>query len=180
MNQNRSTTDAAPGGPLTDELYQRLRSIAHGLLGAHSPGQTLQPTAVVHEAYLKLADADLAAFHDRNHFVSVGVRAMRQVIADYARRRGASKRGGDLCRVTFTELAAAGQLSPLELIAVDDALNQLVEADERQAQVVEMKFFGGMAMAEIAEALSISLTTAEREWRRARAWLQVRMAQGPG
>ncbi len=148
-------------------VYDELRGVAERQLRREQAGHTLHPTALVHEAYMKLAGSDLDA-SSRSHFLAIAARAMRQVLVDHARRRGAQKRGGDWFPTTLTDGSASVELNPEELIALDHALETL---DERQRQVVECRFFGGMEEAEIAEALGVSERTVRRDWVKARAWL---------
>ncbi len=178
MDNTPGTTNGGERAGLLDEpAYRRLREIASGFLGRLAPGHTLQATALVHEAYLKLASEDgavpqLAA----EHFVSLAARAMRQVLVDHFRGKSAQKRGGDRQRVTLSEVAdIAADDDWVDLLALDEALSELVTLSSRQAEVVEMRFFGGFSMPEIADALHTSVATIEREWRRARAWLRVRL-----
>ncbi|MCA9298123.1 MAG: sigma-70 family RNA polymerase sigma factor [Phycisphaerales bacterium] len=152
-------------------VYDQLRAIAGKVMQGRG-GQTLQPTAMVHEAYLKLGGD--ASFRDSEHFVAVCARAMRSVLTDAARRRSALKRGGDRHRVTIEGIGTAG--ADLDLIAVDEALNDLASIDERQARIVELRFFGAMTMERIAHHLGVSLSTVEADWRLARAWLSAHLA----
>lgn len=175
-----NTNSGGPVALLDEPAYQRLREIASGFLAKLAPGHTLQATALVHEAYLKLADGDgtipeVAA----EHFVSLAARVMRQVLIDHFRGKSAQKRGGDRQRVTLSEVAdVAADDDWVDLLALDEALSELAALAARQAQVVEMRFFGGFSMPDIAAALHTSVATIEREWRRARAWLRVRLEDG--
>ena len=151
-------------------VYKELREIAHYHLQRERPGHTLQSAALVHEAYLRLVDQRPFEADNRAHFLAVASRLMRQILVDYARSRAAGKRGADL-RV---ELDAALVLSPernADIIALDEALNTLMKMDEQQGQIVEMRFFGGLSIEEIAEVLGISRSTVKREWNVAKAWL---------
>jgi RNA polymerase sigma factor (TIGR02999 family) len=154
-------------------VYKELREIAHYHLQRERPGHTLQSAALVHEAYLRLADQRPFA-DNRAHFLAVASRLMRQILVDYARSRAAAKRGADL-RV---ELDAALVLSPernADIIALDEALNTLMKMDEQQGKIVEMRFFGGLSIEEIGEVLGISRSTVKREWNVAKAWLMREM-----
>lgn len=181
-------TESKPVGtrrdPTTDELavlaYARLKEIANGFFARVPAGHTLQPTALVHEAYLRMASAEELGVHDYEHFVAVGARAMRQVLVDHYRRSSAGKRGGGHLRVTLHDFAAPGTDTHVDVEALDAALNELEALSPRQARVVELRFFGGFTMQEIARATEISLATAEREWRRARAWLRLRLEAPAG
>ena len=148
-------------------VYEELRAVAARQLRREQHGHTLHPTALVHEAYVKLAGGGLDA-SSRSHFLAIAARAMRQVLVDHARRRSAQKRGGEWHATTLTDGSASVELQPAELIALDAALATL---DERQRQVVECRFFGGMEEREVAEALGISERTVRRDWVKARAWL---------
>lgn len=175
-----SEADTPSPSLTTDQLaviaYNRMREIAQTFFARVRPGVTLQPTALVHEAYLKLAEQHPEVFASPAHFVSVGARAMRQVLVDHARHRGARKRGGGLCRVTLSDVASTGEQSAVDILILDQGIRELAIVSPRQAQVVEYKFFGGFSMPEIAEATGASLATVERDWRGARAWLKVRLA----
>jgi RNA polymerase sigma factor (TIGR02999 family) len=157
---------------LLPRVYDELRALAGGLFHRQGGTPTLPPTALVHEAYVRMAGSDRLEWEGRTHFVALAAKVMRQVLIDHHRQRNAAKRGGDWQRVTLSALppglAAADQL---DFIALNDALEELGALDERQAQVVELRFFGGMTMPEIANHLGVSLATTEGDWRHARAWL---------
>jgi len=159
-------------------VYERLRAMAGALFRGQSPSHTLQPTALVHEAYLKLVDGpggEKAAWESRAHFMAVASLAMRQILADHARARRARKRGGDLHRVTLDEPSAQGRTSEVDLLDLDDALAELARLNERHARIVEWRFFGGLTTQEIANLLGVSRTTVDNDWRVARAWLSARL-----
>jgi RNA polymerase sigma-70 factor, ECF subfamily len=149
-------------------VYDDLRRMARGQLAGESAAPTLQATALVHEAYLKLAAGGHVDAVDRAHFLAISARAMRQVLVDYARRRRAAKRGGEWHRTTLSDGLASHPLDVEELLALDAALETL---EPRQRQVVECRFFAGMEEEEIATALGVSARTVRREWVKARAWL---------
>ncbi|HBQ15540.1 MAG TPA: RNA polymerase subunit sigma-24 [Myxococcales bacterium] len=155
--------------------YQRLRQIAHGFFRGLPESQTLQATALVHEAYVKLAEHDLDGLTDHAHFVSLGARTMRQVLVDHFRRNGALKRGGDRTKVTLKDVPFATTTAPEDLLALDTAVDTLTQLNPRGATVVELKFFCGLTTEEIASQLGVSTASVEREWRRARAWLRTRL-----
>jgi RNA polymerase sigma factor (TIGR02999 family) len=155
-------------------LYADLRRIAHGQLGRIRPGLTLDTTALVHEAYLKLAD-HAGGYNDRGHFFAVSAKAMRQILVDYARRRGAVKRGGDQSPPPQSDEPPAIEAEIEHVLAVEQALSRLSELDERLVRVVECRVFGGFSEEETAAALGLSLRTAQRLWMRARAWLAEEM-----
>lgn len=152
-------------------VYADLRAIAHRRMRSERSGHTLDTTAVVHEAYLQLINQATATWRDRAHFFAVASRVIRHVLIDYARRRDAVKRGGGRLRVPLRDGMAGEEPRTVDLLAVDEALAELAEHDERMARVVECRFFGGMTMAETAEAIGVSQRTAERDWTRARAHL---------
>jgi RNA polymerase sigma factor (TIGR02999 family) len=152
-------------------LYDDLRKLAHSHLRAERGGHTLSTTALVNEAYLQFADRTGPAWRGRAQFFALVSRVMRHILVDYARQRDAAKRGGGELRVPLTEDCAAPDTPVFELLAVDRALDELSTKDERLAQLIECRFFGGMSEAEIAEALGVSGRTVERDWKRARAYL---------
>lgn len=135
------------------------------------PGRTIQTTALVHEAYLKLIDVKSVDWQHRAHFFAVSAQIMRRILLDRARKRVAAKRGGAMPRVNLDELPDVGSGRARELIALDDALNALAEIDPRKGQVIELRFFGGLSVEETAEVLRVSPDTVLRDWRLARAWL---------
>jgi RNA polymerase sigma factor (TIGR02999 family) len=150
-------------------VYDDLRRIAQNQLRRERSGHTLSPTALVHESYLNLVNRSDCSWNDRAHFFAVAARAMRHVLIDYARKRGAQKRGGDRHRVTLDDRMVDEQAA--DLLALDDALDQLAERDPRMVSVVECRFFGGMTLDETAEALDVSVRTVQRDWVRAKAYL---------
>jgi len=152
-------------------IYEELRYIARRHLRGQPSDHTLQTTALIHEAYLRLAGAADASVQDQRHFVALASRAMRHVLVDHSRGRLAAKRQGGI-RVTLSEAAEIGDGSAVDVVAVDEALTRLSQFDEQQARIVELRFFGGLSIVETAAALQISATTVEREWTMARAWLR--------
>jgi RNA polymerase sigma factor (TIGR02999 family) len=151
-------------------VYKELREIAHYHLQRERPGHTLQSAALVHEAYLRLADQKPFEADSRAHFLAVASRLMRQILVDYARSHAAAKRGADL-RVELDTAMILPQERNAEVIALDEALKTLSQIDEQQGQIVEMRFFGGLSIEEIGEVLGISRSTVKREWNVAKAWL---------
>ena len=149
-------------------LYDELREVADRQLRRERPGHTLQATALVHEAWVKMADPGNLEVKDRAHFLAIAARAMRQILVDHARRRSAEKRGGDWHQTTLGDGDAAQSFDPAEILALDAALDGL---EERQRRVVEYRFFGGMEEKEIAEVLELSERTVRRDWAKARAHL---------
>lgn len=153
-------------------VYDDLRRIARRHLRRGRPGQTLDTTGLVHEVYLKMVDPSRVDWQNRAHFLAVSARAMRQVIIGYARRRNADKRGGGAVAVTLDEGQIAIDEQAEGLLALDQALSRLAQRNERLARVIECRFFAGLSEEETAEALGVSLRTAQRDWLRARAWLR--------
>ncbi|MFP4229317.1 MAG: sigma-70 family RNA polymerase sigma factor [Salinivenus sp.] len=164
---------------LFDHVYDELYNLAHQQLARLRPGQTLNTTALVHEAYLKLVNQSKSDWESRAHFFSVAAKAMRHIIINYARKQSAEKRGGDVRHVSFDERLMAPQDSAETLITVDRVLDQLEEKDERMARVVELQFFGGMTQKETATVLDVSTRTVRRDWRSAKAWLSKALSEGP-
>lgn len=154
---------------LTPIVYEDLRRIAARHLRAERPGHTLQATALVNEAFIRLAEADVP-WQDRAHFMAVAARQMRRILTDYARARGSAKRGGGVAAVTLHEEKAGGT-APLEMMELDDALERLARLDQRKSDILVLHFFGGMTYQETAEALAISAATVDRDLRLAKAWL---------
>jgi len=153
-------------------VYAELRRLAAHYLRGERPGQTLQPTALVHEAYMRLLKDRPERWQNRAHFCAIAAHAMRQILIERARARDALKRGGGQPRVTFDEgLQAAAAERPVDLIALDAALTRLAELDAGQARIVELRYFGGLSIEETADAMGISPATVKRHWAVARAWL---------
>lgn len=169
-NGDRAALDA-----LLPRVYDELRTLAHARLRRHRPGETLNTTALVHEAFLKLTAGETPSFTDRAHFFALAARAMRFVLVGYARDRTAQKRGGGTPDLPLDErvavAAGAADAEAADLLSLDAALERLAEVSDRLGEVVELRFFGGMQYAEIAEATGHSEATVKRDWRRARAWL---------
>jgi len=153
-------------------VYAELRRLARRQLDRERAGHTLQPTALVHEAYLKLVDQRSQDWQNRRHFLALAATAMRRVLVHHAEKRAAKKRGGDRGRVTLFEAAGPTEERAEDLVELDRALDRLAELDERAAQVVELRFFAGLSGAEAARVLEVSERTIERDWRSARAWLR--------
>ncbi len=157
-------------------VYDELRRLAQSLLGSERAGHTLQATALVHEAYLKLAGQDGARVGDRAHFFSVAAQAMRRILVDHARGRSRSKRGGGAAPISLDSSAVIGQEGDERLVALDVALVELAELDPRQARIVECFYFGGMTVPEIAEVTGVSARTVDSDLAHARAWLRRQMS----
>ncbi len=163
--------DRAALARLTTLVYDELHRLARIYMARERPDHTLQATALVNEAYLKLVDTSRVRWRNRAHFFAMAARLMRQVLVDHARSRRNQKRGGDWLRVTLDESLNLGRDFNSDLLALDEALGTLARLDPRKSQVVELRFFGGLALDETAEALGISEDTVGRDWDSARAWL---------
>ncbi|HSA57830.1 MAG TPA: sigma-70 family RNA polymerase sigma factor [Gemmatimonadaceae bacterium] len=174
-----SAGDAAALDRLLPRVYDELRRMARGRLRRERPDHTLAATDLVHEAFLKLVSLDHVNWQNRAHFFGIASRAMRNVLVDHAVRRAAVKRGGGDRAITLEEGSGATELPLDDLIALSDALERLERLDERQARVVECRFFGGLSLEETAEALQVSPATVSRDWTFARAWLHRELAD-PG
>lgn len=155
-------------------VYQELRRLAHYHLQSERPEHTLQSTALVHEAYVRLIGGQTVELQDRAHFFALASRMMRQILVDYARGRNAAKRDGGI-RVSLSEGCDIPITRDEDLLALDRALNELARLDERQARIIELKFFGGLSSSAAAAALSLSRATVDREWATARLWLHRHM-----
>lgn len=165
-----------PEEQLFSVAYAELRDLAGSIMRRERRGHTLQPTALVHEAYLRLVDQAEVGWEGRAHFFGCAARAMRQVLVDYARRRQAEKRGGkDAQRVTLHEELQGEEAMEFEILALDEALTRLAELDDRMRRVVEMKIFGGLTSKEIAHALGVSKRTVDGDWLFAKKWLVERL-----
>jgi RNA polymerase sigma factor (TIGR02999 family) len=162
---------------LTPRVYRTLRRIAGHHLKDERAGQSMQATALVHEAYLELIDITNVEWQHRAHFFAVSAQIMRHILLDRARRRVAAKRGGSGERISLDEVPELGGSRAKELIALDDALNTLAGMDERKARVVELRFFGGLSVEETATVLAISQETVMRDWKFARSWLQAELSR---
>lgn len=163
---NRAVVDE-----LTPLIYQELKRMAGSQLRRERPGHTLQATALVHEAYLKLVDQRQVSWQNRAHFFGVASQIMRRVLMDYAKSQKREKRGGGAHKTSLDEALVVAEDRASDLIQIDEALARLEELDPRQAKVVELRFFGGLSVEETAEAMGISAPTVKREWAMARAWL---------
>lgn len=170
--------DQAALDQLAPLVYEELRRLARRYMRRENPGNTLQTTALVNEAYLRLVDVTNIRWQDRAHFFAVSAQMMRHILVDAARARASGRRGGDSPRVNLDESIDAAPVRGRELIALDDSLNALAEMDERKARVVELRFFGGLSVEETAEVLRISPQSVMRDWKLAKAWLSREMG-GP-
>lgn len=161
-------------------VYDELSQIAHRHLRRQPAGQTLNTSALVHEAYLKLVDQTVASWHDRTHFLATAARAMRQILVDYARRRMAAKRGGGARHLALDDVDVAVEEQAAFLVGLDEALTRLSAVNERLGQIVEYRFFGGLTEEETAAALNLSDRTVRRDWIKAKAWLRLELQAEPG
>jgi RNA polymerase sigma-70 factor, ECF subfamily len=152
-------------------VYNELHRLAHRYMAGEQPGQTLQTTALVHEVYLRLVDANDIDWQNRAHFFGLCARLMRRILIDFARSRNYQKRGGHFAHIELEEAATVSAVVGSELLAVDEALKQLAAVDARKSEVVELRFFGGLTVEETATALGVSEETVMRDWKLAKAWL---------
>lgn len=171
------TGDAEALPALLPIVYQELHAIAHRYLRRERPDHTLQSTALVHEAYLRLVGQNPIATENRAHFVAIAASLMRQILVDHARRRNAAKRGAG-CKVEFDENRHGAPEAAVDVLELDSALTKLSQRDPQQGRIVELRFFGGLTVEETAEALGISPATVKRDWVMAKAWLTRAMGRG--
>ena len=170
IDWTKGNRDAAAG--LMPLVYEELRQLARGYLQRERGDHTLQATGLVHEAYLRLVDQKTTTWQNRAHFFGVAAQLMRRILVDHARRHRTEKRGGEWTKVEFDEALAPSASRTLDVIALDDALHDLAKLNPQHSQIVELRFFGGMTIEEVAEVLDVSPRTVQREWRMARAWLR--------
>ena len=173
--------DISARDALVPLVYDELRRIARRCLAARGADHTLQPTALVHEAYLRLANRDSLTVRDRAHFYAMAAQMMRQILIDHARKEQAAKRGGLAITVSLDQALsghAPAEETDLDLLALDDAMKELALLDARQCKIVELRFFGGLSIEETAEVVDISQATAKREWATARVWLHRTITRG--
>lgn len=174
MADERQSVDS-----LLPVVYQELRRLAASYLRRERPGQTLQPTALVNEAYLRLLKDRPERWQNRAHFCAIAAHSMRQILIERARARHAQKRGGERARVTLDEGLVGAEDRSIDLLALDEALERLSAMDPDQARLIELRFFGGLTVEETAEVMGISPATVKRHWTIARAWLARELAQAP-
>jgi RNA polymerase sigma factor (TIGR02999 family) len=153
-------------------VHDELRRLARRQMAGERPGHTLQPTALVNEAYLRLANLKQMQWQDRVHFFAMAARVMRRILVDVARSRGYQKRGGGAQRVSLAGVLEMAEAQPTDVVELDEALEALAQLDARKSQVVELRFFGGLSVEETAEALNVSRETVKRDWTFAKMWLQ--------
>jgi RNA polymerase sigma-70 factor, ECF subfamily len=173
-----SSGDKAALDRLMPVVYQELRRLAHHYMRQERAGHTLQTTALVNEAYLRLVDYRKMRWENRAHFLAVAAQAMRRILVEHARSRQASKRGGAAVKVSLAGAAAASAEQAADILALDEALQELAVLDPRKSQLIELRFFGGLSIEGTAEVMGISPTTVQREWRVARSWLYRAITDG--
>ena len=171
-NGDRTALDA-----LLPLVYKELRRLARFQLRQERPNHTLQSAALVNEAYLRLVGLNAPKWESHSHFFAIAAQLMRQILVDYARRHRAAKRGGDVRRVSVSDAAATAQATDFDVLALDEALQSLANIDPRQSRVVELRFFAGLSLDEIAKVLDVGPATVQRDWTAARAWLYREMSQ---
>jgi len=169
--------DDSAANRLLPIVYDRLRGVARHLISSERAGHTLQPTALVHEAFLKLVDQDRVDWVGKTHFFAIGAQAMRRVLVDHARTRARDKRGGGAPRLQLIEDAALSPERDEDVLALEEALLKLEREDARQARIVELRFFGGLTVEEVAEVLGVSKRTVEGDWTMLRAWLRRELSE---
>ena len=157
---------------LLPQIHDELRKLAASYLRRERPDHTLQPTALVNEAFLKLVDQRKAKWQNRAHFFGIAAQAMRRILVDHARAHSADKRGGEFRKVALDEAHEIGRSVDVDLLALDEALTRLATIDPQQSRIVELRFFGGLTIEEAAEVMQVSHSTVEREWKIAKAWLK--------
>lgn len=158
-------------------VYDRLHGLASSMLRGESSGHTLQPTALVNETYLRLADQTRVDWRGKTHFFALGAKMMRRILVDHARTKQRQKRGGGMSRIPLVDDLQITNRRDEDVLALENALVKLADVDPRQSQIVEMRFFGGMTVAEVAEVLGVSKRTVESEWTMIRAWLRREFAE---
>jgi RNA polymerase sigma factor (TIGR02999 family) len=159
-------------------VYEQLHAAARRCMAGERPGHTLQTTALIHETYLRLVDIRKVKWQDRAHFLAVCAQLMRRILIDFARSRGYQKRGGAAAHVDFDEALMVTSQPDADLVAVDEALNRLANVDERKSKVVELRFFGGLAVKETAAVMKVSPDTVMRDWKLAKVWLLRELRRG--
>lgn len=169
--------DKAALDALMPIVYDELRKLAKRYMRRQNPGHTLQTTALVNEAYLRLIDSSRVRWQDRTHFFAIAAQLMRRILVDFARARNSLKRGGEQIQITLDERIEAPFEKETNLVALDEALQKLAKMSRRQSQIVELRYFGGLSEEEIAETLEISTRTVRRDWSLARAWLYRELSQ---
>ena len=169
--------DESAAARLMEVVYDELRALAGGCFRGQPAAHTLQPTALVHEAFIRVTKRSGLEFKDRAHFFALCATVMRRILSDHARKRRARKRGGDRGRVSLTNIQTPSGRDEIDVLALDEALARLAERSQRQARIVEYRFFSGMTVEEVARVLEVSVSTVEEDWRMARAWLSVQLSE---
>jgi len=177
LTANSSKAHPAPLSELVPQVYEELRRLASRYMRREKPGQSLQATALVHEAYLRLLKDKRQVWQNRTHFFAIAALSMRQILVERARARQASKRGGSRVRVSLSETPAVGGEQPADVLALDAALSKLAEADPPLARIVELRFFGGLSIEDVAEESGVSPATIKRSWSVAKAWLKRELSE---
>jgi RNA polymerase sigma factor (TIGR02999 family) len=170
--------DANAFDELAPIVYDELRKLARSHLRRERPDHTLQSTALVHEAYLRMIDQQAVSWQNRSHFYGIAAQMIRRILVDYARAKQTKKRGEALPKIAFDEAVGAHASEDLDLVALDDALKALAEIDPRQSRIVELRYFAGLSIEDTAEVLQISPATVKRDWTVARAWLKRELVRG--
>jgi RNA polymerase sigma-70 factor (ECF subfamily) len=160
-------------------VYDQLRGLARSMLNQESPGQTLQPTALVNETYLRMADQTRVDWRGKTHFFAIGAKMMRRILVDHARSKKRQKRGGGMHRIPLDDDMRVTNRNDEDVLAIEAALIKLAELDPRQVQIVELRFFGGLTVDEVAEVLGVSKRTVESDWTMVRAWLRRELTEEP-
>jgi RNA polymerase sigma factor (TIGR02999 family) len=173
-----SQGDSSARDALIPLVYEELRRVASRCLAGQRGDRTLQPTALVHEAYLRLVKSGSGTYQDRTHFFSVAARMMRQILVDHARKHSAAKRGGNAITVVIEDDVASPSQAVADLLALDNAMQRLGALDSRQCRIVELRFFGGLSIEETSQVVDVSPATVKREWATARIWLHRAMSTG--
>jgi RNA polymerase sigma factor (TIGR02999 family) len=175
MLKDWSKGDQAARDRLMPLVYEELRSMAHQHMRKERPGHTLQTSALVNEAFVRLVDQSEVQWQNRAHFFGIAAQMMRRILVDYARSRGYAKRGGDARRVSLDEVAIVSEERASDVVALDEALTSFAAIDQRKSQIVELRFFGGLSIEETAAVLAVSPGTVMRDWTLAKAWLRREM-----
>ena len=173
-----SEGDSSALDQLAPLVYQELRRLARHYMGQERPGHTLQATALVNEAYVRLVGAESLEIQNRGHFYAVASQQMRRILVDYARANNAARRGGGAVKVDLDKAIISAERKSVDVVSLDDALKELEKLDPRAAQVIELRYFGGYTDKEVVEALGVSLATVRRDWEFARSWLFDQMRAG--
>ncbi len=159
-------------------VYDRMRGLARSMLDRESPSHTLQPTALVNEVFLKMTDQNRVDWRGKSHFFAIGAKVMRRILVDHARTKKRQKRGGGMHRIPLEDGLQVSNRNDEDVLAIEEALTKLADMDPRQAEIIELRFYGGLTVQEVAEVLRVSKRTVESEWAMARAWLRRELSNG--